>query len=710
MITKKMILDFLNNEAEKPIMDMDLMKHFELMREDAPSLQDFLLELEEEGKVIKTKKGKYAVPIRMNLIFGTLQTTQKGFGFLIPENLDSNDIFIPTAELNGAMNKDKVFVKITSKSGLGKRQEGKVVRIIKRANSTIVGTLEMSDNFGFVIADDKKIGKDIYVSRRDLNGAKAGQKVVVTITQWPEQRRNPEGYISEILGFSSDKGVDILSVIRKYDLPEDFPKKLMREVSDIPVDASEEEIARRLDLRDETIITIDGIDAKDLDDAVNVSRLDNGNYKLGVHIADVTYYVKEGSRIDKEAIKRGTSVYLIDRVIPMLPKELSNGICSLNPRVNRLTMSCIMEIDKNGTVVKHEIKETVIKTVERMTYKDVSDILQNVERDELSKYDYLIDTFKAMEELCLILRAKRDRRGTIDFDFPEPYIVLDETGKPVEIIERERRIANRIIEEFMLVANETVAEHVHWLEYPFVYRIHEEPDMEKIAVFNKFLHNFGYVIKGANEEVHPKEIQKLLREVTGKKEERVINKLMLRSLKQAKYSPHNEGHFGLAAKFYSHFTSPIRRYPDLQIHRILKELINNQLSPSRVKELGGIVEYISKQASDRERVAEQAERETDDLKKAEYMSQFIGDEFEGFVSSVTSFGIFTELDNTCEGLTKVSMLDDDYYIYNEEKLMFIGERTKKTYTIGDRVIIRVESVNITNKEVDFKVLYKIEED
>lgn len=708
MITKAEILRFLKEEADRPIMDMDLFRYFELEPQDSGLFYELLKELEEDGEIIKTKKNKVAIPIKMDILVGKIQTTQKGFGFLILEDKEKEDIFVPAGALAGAMNGDKVFVKIVNRGASAKRQEGEVIKIIKRANEKIVGTFESNDSFGFVVPDDKHLAKDIYVKRESFNGAKTGQKVVVTLTEWPEERRNPVGYISEVLGFPSEKGVDVLSVIRKYQLPETFPKKVHREAESIEQEPSAAEITRRRDLRQKRIFTIDGADAKDLDDAISIELLPNGHYKLGVHIADVTYYVKEKSPLDKEAFDRGTSVYLIDRVIPMLPRELSNGICSLNPKVDRLTMSCDMEIDGQGVVVSHDIYESVIHSTERLIYEDVSDILEGVQRTDLDHLDYLKADFVLGETLCKILRKKRERRGAIDFDFPEPKIVLDPSGKPIEIVRRERRIANRMIEEFMLVANETIAEHMFWLELPFVYRIHEEPNIEKITAFNKFIGNLGYSIKGINEEVHPKAIQQLLKEVAGKKEEGVINRLMLRSLKQARYSSLQDGHFGLAAEYYSHFTSPIRRYPDLQIHRIIREMLQDQLTDDRIKQLAAIVEAAAKQSSDRERIAEQAERETDDMKKAEYMSGFIGETFEGIISSVTSFGLFIELDNTCEGLSRIGDLEDDYYIYDELSLSYVGQHTRKTYKIGERVLVRVERVNVLNREVDFKIMEKIE--
>ena len=545
---------------------------------------------------------------------------------------------------------------------------------------------------------------DIYIPKSELNGASDGYKVVAKITRWPEPRRNPEGKIIEVLGHKDDVGTDIISIIKKHKLPEEFPKKVEEAAAAISEEIPNEEIARRRDLRGERIVTIDGADAKDLDDAVSVQKLDNGNYLLGVHIADVTHYVKEMGALDKEALKRATSVYLVDRVIPMLPKKLSNGVCSLNPKVNRLTLSANMEINKNGVVVNHEIYESIIKTSERMTYTDVSDILENNDETLMKKYDYLVDDFKLMEELAMLLRKKRKDRGSIDFDFDESKIILDENGKPIEIKKAERRIANNIIEEFMLACNETVAEHFHLAQIPFVYRIHEDPDLEKIEAFNKFIHNFGYHLKGITQEVHPSALQDLIMKVEGRKEEKIINTLMLRALKKAKYSPDNSGHFGLAAENYCHFTSPIRRYPDLQIHRIIKETLQGKITGKRLKKLKEIVAKASEISSERERLAMEAERETDDLKKAEYMTYHVGEEFDGIISSVISFGMFVELDNTIEGLVRVSSLVDDYYIFDAENYLFRGERTKKTYRIGDSVRIKVIKADISQKQIDFMVI------
>jgi len=690
----------MRKKAYSPMLLEELINSLDITKDEIGVFQNILEEMEKDGQIIITKKKRYAVPERMNLVVGRLQGNQKGFGFVIPDIDWIGDVFIPASDLNGAMNDDRVIARITKTSD-NRRAEGEIIRILHRANKEIVGIYESSKNFGFVVPDDKKINFDIYIPKSEANGAQDNYKVVVEITRWPESRRNPEGRVIEVLGHKDDVGTDILSIIRKYKLPEEFPKKVLKEADNIPQTVSDEEIERRLDLRDMNIVTIDGEDAKDLDDAVSVERLDNGNYKLGVHIADVTHYVKEGSNLDKEAFKRATSVYLVDRVIPMLPKSLSNGICSLNPQVERLTLSCFMEINKNGKVVNHEIRETVIKTKERMTYTDVSDILENNDPELIKKYEYLVKDFKLMEELAKVLNKRKDRRGSIDFDFPEAKIILNDNGEPIDIKKRERRIANRIIEEFMIVCNETIAEHMFWQNIPFVYRIHEVPSIEKIENFNKFIHNFGYHLKGVTEEIHPKALQDLLRKIEGKKEEHIISTIMLRSLRQARYSPENLGHFGLASEYYCHFTSPIRRYPDLQIHRIIKEMLHGKLDSRRISSLKGIVANSSERSSERERIAVEAERDTYDLKKAEYMSQHIDEEFTGIISSVVSFGMFVELENTIEGLVRISTLVDDYYIFDADNYLFRGERTKKTYRIGDEVRIKVAKVDIAQHEIDF---------
>ncbi len=706
MITKNEILKVLRDDITKPIFDYELFKYLELDRSEMDSFKEMLDELEEEGKILKTKKEKVGIPERFNLLSGKVQVTKKGFGFLLRSEYSEDDVFIPSSELSTAMDSDIVLVKLTSGDGDGKRREGKVEKVIKRAIDTTVGTYEPSNNFGFVVADDRRISKDFYIPNKQSMNAQAGDKVVIKITKYSENNRKPEARIVEILGKAGTNEAEIQSIIKMHGLPEKFPKKVTRQADRISLEISDEEIEGRTDFRDVLTVTIDGSDAKDLDDAISIKKLENNNYELGVHIADVSHYVKEGTKLDVEALKRGTSVYLVDRVIPMLPRVLSNGICSLNPHEDRLTMSIIMEIDKQGKVIKQSIHESIIYSNERLTYTDVSDILENKTEGKtyLSKYDYLKETFTNMEDLALILRKSRETRGMIDFNFPESKVLTDESGKVTDIVLRERRVSNRIIEEFMLKANETIAEYMFWLEIPFVYRVHEDPKEEKIEEFNKIIHNFGYTIKGGADGIHPREIQKLLSEVEGTKEEVLINKLMLRSLKQAKYSPENEGHFGLAAQYYCHFTSPIRRYPDLQIHRIIRETLKGKVKGARIKELEFMVASASEQASKQERVAEKAERDTIDLKKAEYMSNFVGEEYDGFISSVTSFGMFIQLENTVEGLVRLVALDDDYYVYDEKQMMYIGERTRKTYHIGDEVRVRVNAVSIKDREIDFALV------
>lgn len=700
---KQTLLSFMREEAYRPMDIQELASIFNINPSEFKAFKRVLKSMEKEGLIIRTKKEKYGVPERLGLIRGTLQVHQKGFAFLLPELEGEKDVFIPGSALNGAMNGDVVLVEITKEDKNGKKREGEVVEVIERTNNEIIGVYEDSQNFGFVVPEDPRLNSDIFISKKDKNGAKTGDLVICEITKWAEKRKSPEGVIKEILGKKGDKGLDILTIIKKYGLPEEFPQKVLNYAEGIPEEIDEEEYRRRKDLREVRMVTIDGEDAKDLDDAVSITRLDGGKYRLGVHIADVSHYVREKNPLDKEALKRGTSVYLIDRVIPMLPKKLSNGICSLNPKVDRLALSCFMTIDSKGNVLEHEIVESVIRTNERMTYTDVTKILEENDPELMEKYDYLVDDFRAMEELCKILNARRMRRGAVDFDFEESKIILDENGKPIEIKPYERGIANRIIEEFMLVCNETIAEHMFNQQIPFVYRIHEEPDEEKLAKFREFVYNLGYKMKGG-EETEPKDLQEILNAVEGKKEEKVVSTLLLRSMMQAKYSPQCVGHFGLAAKYYCHFTSPIRRYPDLQIHRIIKEYLNGRLSESRQKKLIDIVEVAARQSSEMERVAQDAEREVDDLKKAEYMQERIGDEFQGIISSVTSFGLFVELPNTIEGLVHVTSLDDDYYIYDEDHLCLIGESSKKVYRLGDEVRVRCSKVDIDNREIYFDLV------
>ena len=701
-ITEK-ILDFMKQEAYKPITEDELADIFNMNKKDIKEFHSVLESMEKEGLIVKTRKNTYGVPEKMNLVVGKLQGHPKGYGFIIPDDETMEDVFVPAENLNGAMNNDRVVGRVTRESHKDKKVEAEIIRILSRANDKIVGTFEKSPHFGFVVPDDKRIYQDIFIPKEQMNGAKTGQKVVAKVTDWPEKRRNPEGKIIEVLGNSDKPGVDILSIIKKYDLPLEFKEDVEEYTASIPEEIPDIEYKRRRDLRDLKIVTIDGEDAKDLDDAVSIQKLSDGKYLLGVHIADVTHYVREKTPLDKEAFKRGTSVYLVDRVIPMLPRKLSNGLCSLNPKVDRLTLSCFMTIDENGKVIDHEIFESIIKTSERMTYTDVTKILKYKDMETIKRYDYLVDDFKLMEELCNILYKKRIHRGALDFDFEECKIILDEKGKPVEIKPDEREIANRIIEEFMIVCNETIAEHFFWAGMPFVYRIHENPDEEKLTIFSEFIHNMGYFLKPSR-EIHPKALQDILESTKGKPEEMVIDTLLLRSLKQARYSPECSGHFGLASKYYCHFTSPIRRYPDLSIHRIIKMFINGHIDEKANKKLRKFVQEASKHSSDMERVAVEAERETDDLKKVEYMSERIGEVYEGIISSVTSFGIFVELKNTIEGLIHISNLTDDYYNYDEKHFCLIGEKTRRIFRLGDNLKIKVAKTDIDNRTIDFSLV------
>lgn len=709
MITQEILLDFMRETAYKPMTYEELVSHFAL--EDSTGFKKFeelLIELEQDGRIVLTRNARYGVPERMDLLRGRLQAHAKGFAFLIPDDRDHPDVYIHANDLKGAMNGDIVLIRITSKSPSGGRMEGEVERIVKRGVLQTVGVFQNLETYGFVLPDDKRINRDIFIPKQSFMGAVDGQKVVVRIVNYPEGRSAAEGEIIEILGHKDDPGVDILSIIRKHQLPEAFPAEVMYEADNAPDSITEEEIAEqgRRDLRGLNIVTIDGEDAKDLDDAVNVQRLENGNYKLGVHIADVGYYVRESSELDKEAYDRGCSVYLVDRVIPMLPHRLSNGICSLNPQVDRLTMSCEMEFNEHMKVVKHDVFTSVIRTKERMTYSNVRKILEDEDPELLERYSPLIDDFRLMKELAMKLRDARMRRGAVDFDFEESKIIVDENGKAVDIVKRERSVAEQIIEEFMLAANETVAEHFHWLKVPFLYRIHEDPDPEKLQNFMAFAANFGYHVKGRGNSVHPRALQDLLEQIQGTKEQTVISTMMLRSMKQAKYDAESTGHFGLAAEYYSHFTSPIRRYPDLVIHRVMREVIENggALSQKRHDYLAGRMPDIAQQSSERERVAVEAERDTEQLKKAEYMQDKVGEEFEAMVSSVTSFGMFIELDNTVEGLIRLSAMSDDYYHFDEAHMALIGERTSRVFRIGDEVKIRVAKVNMDDHTIDFELV------
>lgn len=702
MNIKEKIAEILNNPKNPMLTGENLADILSIKHGEMRIFQAVLDAMINDGQLVFTKKKKYTLPKNLGLIAGKLQAHQRGFGFLLPDDKSEEDVFIFAENLNGAMNKDRVLVKlITPHHASNRSREGEVLKVLTRANKNIVGTFEKSKNFGFVVADDVRISQDIFVPKTEINKANTGDKVVVEIIRWPDGRRNAEGRVVEILGHKNDVGTDILSIARQYELPEKFSKETIDSLSAVKRNVTENDIVGRKDLRNLKIITIDGADAKDLDDAISLEKLQNGNYFLGVHIADVSHYVEEGSPLDEDAYKRGTSVYLVDRVIPMLPPELSNGICSLNPKVDRLTLSVFMEIDDSGKVVNYSIEETVIKTVERMVYTDVTKILENSDEELVQKYAHLSVELKEMEKLMHVLYNRRLRRGSIDFDFDEPKITLDTKGKPKEIKVYDRGIADKMIEEFMLICNETVAEHIHWKKLPFVFRIHPDPDVKKLLEFNEFLNNFAYRLKGTGGKIHSKSFQELLEKITGTKEERIISTVMLRTLQKARYSHENLGHFGLAAVYYCHFTSPIRRYPDLLIHRILKEDLKDSITKKRIAKLTELLPGFAEHCSERERIADEVERETEKLKKAEFMLDKIGLEFEGIISGVTNFGIYVELENTVEGLVHISNLEDDYYVFDEKHHCLIGERTRKVYRLGDTVKIKVLAANLSNRTIDF---------
>ena len=700
MTMRETIIEFMEQPKYKPMLKEELAIAFKIDKKDQKEFFKALEGMEKEGSILKARNDRYGLLNNEYLAVGILEGNEKGFGFVISKERPGEDVFVAAENMNSAMHGDKVVVNILKRRESSKKQEGEIIRILERANETVIGTYEGNGNFGFVIPDNHKLSYDIFIPKAASMNAKDGHKVIVELTRWPEPRRNPEGNVVEVLGYPWEKGTDILSIVRMFNLPSIFPQDTLKEAQAVSNRIPDDEISRRRDLRQLKTFTIDGADAKDLDDAISIERLDDNNYRLGVHIADVSHYVKEGTPLDKEALNRGNSVYLLDRVIPMLPHELSNGICSLNPNEDRLTMSVIMNVDKKGKVYAHEIFESVIKSAARLVYDDVSDLLEGKTSPD-EKLANVADEIFIMKELMDILRARRERRGSIDFDFPESYIELDENGKPIDVRKLERRVANKLIEEFMLVCNETVAERYFWAQIPFLYRIHEDPNPEKVADFLRFIHNFGYAIRG--KELHPKDFQRLTDEIKSKKEEPVISTLLLRTMQKAVYSSEPGKHFGLAAQYYSHFTSPIRRYPDLQIHRIIKESLRGSLSSKRLEHLEGLLPEVADHTSMTERKAEEAEREVDDLKKAQYMAERIGEEYDGIVSSVTSFGIFVQLENTIEGLVHFSNMEDDFYFFDEDNYMIVGERTKKTFRLGDEVRIKVIGADIGKKNIDFAI-------
>ena len=704
MEKQELILNFMKDENYTPMKAKEMAMILGVPKKEYNQFLDIIRYLEENYKIVKNRKNRYRL-IGENFVEGIYRKNQRGFGFVKIDDRE-DEIYIAKEDSLNALNGDRVLIEITEEQNKVKRAEGKIKKIIKHEKETVVGTFQESRNFGFVVPDDKAFGTDIFISKGKFLNAKNNQKVVVKITKYPQKGKNAEGEIIEVLGSIDEAGVDMLSIIKEYDLPAEFPENVIEEAKKYGNKIDEKDIQNRIDCRQDIIFTIDGEDAKHLDDAVRVIKLKNGNYRLDVHIADVSYYVREGSLLDKEAQIRGTSVYMLSRVIPMLPKELSNGICSLNAGQDRFTLSCSMEINNKGEVVSAEVYKGIINVTERMNYHDVQKILDKSDEKVLKKYEKYIGNFELMAELAEILKKKRLEQGYLNLDIPESKIDLDENGKVISIGKYETSFSNEIIEQFMLSANETIAEKFYWLEAPFIYRVHEDPDIEKVKELNKFLYNFGLKIRIVNEKIYPKEVSKILEEIKGKEEEKVVSTLILRTLKIARYEAENKGHFGIASKYYCHFTSPIRRYPDLFIHRIISKYLeeNYVVSDKFIEDFKQKAIDRARMSSEREKVATKAERDSEDMKKAEFMQDKIGQEYEGIVSSVTQFGIFVELENTVEGLIRFENLGNEYFIYDEDRKRLIGENSNKVYKIGDKVKIRVISANKLLRQIDFEIV------
>lgn len=710
---KEQILELLGSKDYIPMSDEELVRFFQLEGKEIGTFIGQLDEMYEGGQVFKTKRDKYVLSGTLGIVTGTLQKHKKGFGFVIPADPEQaelgGDIFVSEENMHWAMNGDLVAVKLLKGQGAHKRREGAVARIIRHAHEELVGTFYARKGFGFLVPDDPRLTDDVFVSQNHWNEAQTGDKVVVKIIQWPNGELNAEGVVTEILAREGEPGGDIKALIRQYKKTREFPVDVQAEADGVETVLAERSTAEwealdRRDLRDEVIVTIDGADSKDFDDAVAVRRLPNGNWMLSVHIADVTHYVREGKPLDREAYNRGTSIYILNQVIPMLPERLSNGICSLNPGEDRLTLSVDMEIDKRGQIVGHEIYEAVIRSKERMVYTDVSDMLEDPEAPQWERYGHIKELLLDMEELAGLLRKRREAHGSIDFDLDESYIKLDDEGRPVDIGIAERRVANKLIEDFMLAANETVAEHFYWMGVPFVYRVHDKPQADRITELKRFLGRFGLILKGSADSIHPKALNELLAQAEEMEEQHVINTVTLRAMQKAVYSPECLGHFGLGMKYYCHFTSPIRRYPDLMIHRIIKESLHGELTAERIDQLAVKVEEASTQSSVTERQAQEMEREADKMKMTEYMAGHIGEYFDGIISSVTNFGFFVQLENTVEGLVRAADLQDDYYQFQPEQYRLIGERYHKIYGLGDRVTIQVSRASVASREIDFALV------
>ena len=696
----KVILNFLADEKYVPMKAKEIAFVLGVGKERYAEFNEILQNLVKDYKVMCTKKGKYYLVDKNLYKTGILRLNQRGFGFVKIENSE-DEIFISENNINNALNGDTVIVEvfdyIVENSD---HREGKIVKILRREKNSLVGTFKSNKNFAFVVPDDRNFGTDIFISKKNFGGAKNNQKVVVNITKYAEKGKKVEGKVVEIIGDIDEAGVDMMSLVRDYNLPYEFPNPVINEAKNLKMEVSDEEINKRLDLREKEIFTIDGEDAKDLDDAVCVEKLENGNYKLGVHIADVSHYVKANSNLDKEAIIRGTSVYMMDRVIPMLPTELSNGICSLNAGEDRYTLSVIMEINAKAQVISSDVRKSIIRVTKRMSYNQVFKILND------GKGEYF-SNFKLMEELALILKEKRKRDGYLDLDIPESKITLDDNGVAVDVCKYSLTFANEIIEQFMLIANETIAEKFYWLEAPFIYRVHPVPDIDKIQELNKFLWNLGYKIKANKENIYSSAFAEVLEKVKGKPEERVVSNLILRTLKVAQYESENRGHFGIASKYYCHFTSPIRRYPDLFIHRVISKYIENgyNLSQKEIETLKEQSEKYARTSSEREKIAQKVERDAEDIKKAEYMQDRIGEEYEGIISNITAFGVFVELENTVEGLVRFENLGDEYFEYDEEHKRLIGEVSKEIFNIGDKMKIKVIEANKETRRISFARIF-----
>lgn len=711
MNLKEEIIAIIKSADYEPMSVSDFQDALGLSSADSfRDLIKILVELEQTGMVTRTKQDRYQKQqqkTNSGLVRGTLSQNKKGFAFLRPDDQEMEDIFIPPTKINRAMDGDVVLVEVKKSRGDFRKGkfEGEVKAIESHSIKQVVGTFSEARHFGFVVPDDKRIMQDIFVPKGQELGAVEGHKVLVQITQYSDGTNSPEGQISAILGHKNDPGVDILSIIYQHGIEIEFPDDVLKEAENVPETILPDELKGRRDLRDELTITIDGADAKDLDDAISVKKLDNGNTELTVSIADVSYYVTEGSALDREAYDRATSVYLVDRVIPMIPHRLSNGICSLNPEVDRLAMSCRMEIDAQGQVVKHEIFESVIHSNARMTYDAVNRIITDKDAATRAQYPEIVPMLDLAQTLSQQLIAMRKKRGEIDFDIKEAKVIVNEEGIPKEVVTRERGEGERLIESFMLIANETVAEHFNQMEVPFIYRIHEQPKSERLRQFFDFITNFGIMVKGTGEDIHPSTLQNIHEEIAGRPEDMVISTMMLRSMQQARYDADNLGHFGLAADYYTHFTSPIRRYPDLIVHRLVRKyLIEKSMDGRAMHEWEEKLPQIAEHTSNRERRAIDAERDTDELKKAEFMIQHIGDEFEGVISSVANFGMFVELPNTIEGMVNMQNMSDDYYHFDERQMALIGERKAKVYRIGDVVKVKVIHVDVDERQIDFQIV------